>query len=152
MSNIKQCQNCQTEAQPGSGFCTNCGERLQEILNCNSCGAQLQQGWKACPDCGNKVQTKQGLSEDQAPIATAVKEKVEKTEEKFGSDGAELGLDAPKVTETKITEIQITTWNETIKKFINIINSVFPEATSNKQLIEVIDKIDEYGALRFGDR
>jgi len=62
-----------------------------------------------------------------------------------------LGLDAPKVTETKITEIQITTWNETIKKFIDIINSVFPEATNNAQLIEVVDKIDEYGALRFGE-
>jgi len=76
MNNIKQCQNCQTEAQPGSGFCTNCGERLQKILNCNSCGAQLQQGWKACPDCGNKVQTEQGISEDQARIATVVREKV----------------------------------------------------------------------------
>ena len=62
-----------------------------------------------------------------------------------------LGLDAPKVTETKITEIQITTWNETIKKFIDIIHDVFPDATSNTQLIEVVDKIDEYGALRFGD-
>ena len=92
MSNIKQCQNCQTEVQPGAGFCTNCGERLQGILNCNSCGAQLQQGWKACPDCGNKVQTKQGLSEDQARIATVVKEKIEKAEEKFGSDVADVKL------------------------------------------------------------
>ena len=65
-----KCQSCNHENDPGSTFCTNCGQSIQSSIACSSCGSANDVGAAFCIDCGKPQNSSQttGIVGTEQPI------------------------------------------------------------------------------------
>lgn len=52
------CSNCNSSVESNSKFCSDCGEKLDDVPSCNQCGTSLSGEEKYCPNCGAAINDK----------------------------------------------------------------------------------------------
>ena len=68
------CPKCGAANQPGSKFCSQCGETMElEKTKCGSCGAEVQSSSKFCSECGAQVAGTKKCASCGAEVAASSK-------------------------------------------------------------------------------
>ena len=80
---MKTCENCATENNDDSKFCSNCGESLKSGDEtkrfCSTCGSEVPLGSNFCISCGAEVSTGKGAIRPDRIQAKARKKRVSST-------------------------------------------------------------------------